>query len=199
MNFGSFDLRKLRQRDIALAMIVLSVVAAVLWWFFLYQPTQDRIAELQAEIARLDTTIADGERARANLPQLRQTVAELEADRAEFLRQLPLESEIGDFIEQIRVTASESDVEVLSFNQGNASENIQDVRPISFTVNNRGDFGATMGFLQQLETLQRFTKISQVGLSSSDAEDASPDDPLLNSNYTFTIYVYTGTDPGEQP
>ncbi len=195
----NFDIRRLKQRDIAIIMIVLSVAAGVLWWYFLYQPAQDRITALEDQIARLDRQIEDGERARANLPQLRQTVAELEADRREFLAQLPRESEIGDFIESIRVTAADSDVEVQSISQGNASENIQDVRPIGITINNRGDFLATMTFLQELETLQRFTKINQVGLNIGGGEGDDPDDPTLSSSYNFTIYVYTGDDPGERP
>lgn len=197
----NFDIRKLRQRDIAIIMIVLSVALAAAWWYFLYQPTQDRIASLEADITRLDAQIVAGERARANLPQLRQTVAELEADRREFLAQLPRESDIGPFIERIRLTASESDVEIQSVSQGNANEDVQDVRPIGFTVSSNGDFLSTMTFLQQLETLQRFTKINQVGLNSGGGGDGAPDpnDPTLNANYNFTIYVYTGTDPGEQP
>ena len=58
MNLGNFDLRNLRQRDIALIMIGLSVVVAALWWFFLYQPTQDRIAQLQE---RADAAVREKE------------------------------------------------------------------------------------------------------------------------------------------
>jgi len=84
-----FSLARLRQRDWAIIFIVLAVVGAGLWYWFMYRPTQDRIAELEAEIARLDTQIERGEAARRNLPALRLAVAELEQDRREFLTQLP--------------------------------------------------------------------------------------------------------------
>jgi hypothetical protein len=52
-----------------------------------------------------------------------------------------------------------------------------------------------MGFLGVLEGLQRYTKLNQVGLSVA-ADDT--DDPALSSNVGFTVYVFTGTDPGER-
>lgn len=196
MKLGRIDLRNLRQRDIAIVMLLLAIGGAALWFFYLYRPTQERITELEAEIARLDQQIQRGEDARRNLPDLKLAVAELEQDRREFLAELPRESEVGALIDQLRVSASDADVEVRSFSQGSASENLPDVRPIGFTLNTSGTFPKTMAFLATLEELQRFTKISQVGLSLAD-EDA--EDPELNANFGFTVYTFTGTDPGEQP
>ncbi len=195
MNFGSFNLRKLRQRDVAIIFIVVTVIAAVLWYFYMYRPTQDRIQTLESDIARLDTEIQRGEQARANLPDLRNAVAQLEQDRRDFLAQLPKESDISGLIDQLRASASESDITVNSFSQGNAQESIQDVRPIGFTVATQGTFTKTMDFLGKLEALQRFTKINQVGLNVQDNASSNPD---LGATFGFTVYVFTGQDPGEQ-
>jgi type IV pilus assembly protein PilO len=195
MNFGSFSLRKLRQRDVAIIFIVVTLIAAVLWYFYMYRPTQDRIQTLESDIARLDTEIQRGEQARANLPDLRNAVAQLEQDRLDFLAQLPKESDISGLIDQLRASASESDITVNSFSQGNAQESIQDVRPIGFTVATQGTFTKTMDFLGKLEALQRFTKINQVGLNVQDNASSNPD---LGATFGFTVYVFTGQDPGEQ-
>lgn len=196
MKLGRINLRNLRQRDIALVMLVLAIGGAALWFFYLYRPTQDRIAELEAEIARLDQQIQRGEDARRNLPDLRLAVAELEQDRREFLAALPRESEVGDLIDQLRVSAADASVAVESFSQGSANESLPDVRPIGFTLNTSGTFPQTMLFLATLEELQRFTKISSVGLSLA---GENTDDPELSANFGFTVYTFTGTDPGEQP
>jgi type IV pilus assembly protein PilO len=188
-----FSLSRLRQRDWAIIFIVLSVVGAGLWYWFMYRPTQDRIAELEAEITRLDTQIERGEAARRNLPALRLAVAELEQDRREFLSQLPNESEVADYIDTLRLSAAGADVIVNSLGQGGGGENIQDVRPIGFSLATSGTFAETMAFLGTLEELQRFTKINQVSLSVSEQID----DPALNANYGFTVYVFTGEDPGD--
>jgi Tfp pilus assembly protein PilO len=188
-----FSLSRLKQRDWAIIFIVLSVVGAGLWYWFMYRPTQDRIAELEAEISRLDTQIERGEAARRNLPALRLAVAELEQDRRDFLAQLPTESEIADYIDTLRVSAADSDVIVNSLGQAGGRDDIQDVRPIGFSLATSGPFAETMAFLGTLEELQRFTKIEQVSLSVSEEAD----DPTLNASFGFTVYVFTGEDPGD--
>jgi type IV pilus assembly protein PilO len=188
-----FSLSRLRQRDWAIIFIVLSVIGAGLWYWFMYRPTQENITALEDEIARLDTQIERGEAARRNLPALRLAVAELEQDRREFLAELPQESEVADLIDSLRISASEADVIVNSLGQGSAGEDIQDVRPIGFSLATTGSFSETMEFLGTLETLQRFTKINQVSLSVSEQIE----DPPLNANFGFTVYVFTGEDPGD--
>ena len=188
-----FSLANIKQRDWAIIFIVLSVIGAGLWYWFMYRPTQENIAALEDEIARLNTQVERGEAARDNLPTLRLAVAELEQDRREFLAQLPLESEVADLIESLRLSASEADVVIDSLGQGGGGEDIQDVRPIGFSLATTGSFAETMDFLSTLETMQRFTKINQVSLSASEAVD----DPSLSANYGFTVYVFTGEDPGD--
>jgi type IV pilus assembly protein PilO len=188
-----FRLSRLRQRDWAILFIVLSLVGAGLWSWFMYRPTQETIASLEDEISRLDTQIERGEAARRNLPALRLAVAELEQDRRDFLAELPAESEVADLIDALRVSASEADVVVDSLGQGTAGEDIQDVRPIGFSLATTGAYADTMTFLATLETLQRFTKIEQVSLTVVEPV-AEPD---LNADFGFTVYVFTGEDPGE--
>jgi Tfp pilus assembly protein PilO len=194
VRLGNFSFSKLRQRDIAIIAIVLSIAAGALWYFYMYRPTQDRITQLESDISLLDIEIRRGEDARRNLPDLRLAVAQLEEDRRVFLSELPRESDISGLIDQLRNSAAASDVLVQRLSQGSASEQIQDVRPIGFSVQTQGTYGDTMSFLGSLEGLQRFTKIGSVSLSLENNESA---DPALNASYDFTVYVYTGDDPGE--
>ena len=190
-----FSLRNLRQRDIAIILIVLTIVGGVLWYFYLYQPAQDRVAELESEIQRLDVEIRRGEDARRNLPELRLAVALLEEERRVFLSQLPTESQVANVIDDLRLSAEAAGVVVQSFGQRGASEAIANVRPIGFSVAASGTFSETMGFLGVLEGLQRYTKLEQVGLSVAADDTADPD---LTSDVGFTVYVFIGTDPGER-
>lgn len=190
-----FNLRNLKQRDIAIILMVLTVLAAVLWYFYMYRPAQDRIAELESDIQRLDVEIQRGEDARRNLPELRLAVALLEEERRVFLTQLPTESEVAALIDSLRFTATDSGLLLQSFSQGTATSGVQDVRAISFNVSGAGTFVESMGFLGILENLQRFTKINTVSLSTS-ADDTT--DPDLGLSLGFNIYVFTGSDPGER-
>lgn len=186
-------LGRLRQRDWALIFIVLSIVLAAAWYWFMYRPSQERITALEDEIARLDVQIERGEAARRNLPDLRLAVAELEQDRRAFLSELPTESDVADLIEELRGSAADAGVQVNQIGRGGGQGDIQDVRPIGFQIATVGTFGETMSFLGTLENLQRFTRISQVSLSTSELID----DPALNANFGFTVYVFTGDDPGD--
>ena len=191
----SFNLRNLRQRDIAIILLVLSVLAGVLWYFYMYQPSQERIADLEAEIQRLDVEIRRGEDARRNLPDLRLAVALLEEERRVFLSQLPTESQVAALIDSLRTSAEGAGITVQSFSQGTAQSGVDDVRAIGFNVSAGGTFVESMGFVDLLQNLQRFTKLNTVGLSVA-ADDT--EDPDLNTSVGFTIYVFTGTDPGER-
>jgi type IV pilus assembly protein PilO len=189
-----FNLRTLRQRDIAIIVLVLTVVAGVLWYFYMYQPAQDRITQLETDIQRLDVEIQRGESARQNLPDLRLAVALLEEERRVFLSQLPRESEVAALIDSLRLSGEAAGASVNAFSQGSAQSGVQNVRAITFSVSANGTFVQSMAFIDALENLQRFTKLNTVGLAVS--EQAV--DPTLTTSVAFTVYVFTGADPGER-
>ena len=192
----SFNLRNLRQRDVALILVVATLLAAALWYFYMFRPSSARITELETQIDQLNADIRTGEVARANIAQLEEQIARLELEKEAFLAELPLESEVSSLIDQLRLGATGAGVVFNSVSKsGGGNEQIQGVRPIGFTVATEGNYPATMTFLNILESLQRFTKIRQVGLSVG---EQGVNDPPLNATYDFTVYVYTGTDPGEQ-
>ena len=192
MNLKNFNLRKLRQRDIALAIIVLTVILGVLWYFYLYQPAQGRIAELNTQIEGLNADITTGEIARDNIQSLQDELARLALERQAFLEELPLESEVSALIDQLRVGAEAAGVDFNSVSQsGSGNEQIQDVRSLGFSVSTNGSYLTTMNFLDILESLRRFTKIRQVGLS---VQDDGVNDPSLNATYDFAVYIYAGPE-----
>ena len=187
-------LRNLRQRDVALIVLAATVLGAVLWFFYLYKPVGARIAALESEIAQIDLQIARGEAAQANLPILREAVEELKADGRAFLEQLPRENNIAALIDELKAGAENASVTLDAISRGSGGEEVQDVRPIGIDIATQGTYDQTMAFLETLETLRRFTKIGQVGFS---LQEEGIDDPTLSATYTFTVYVFTGEDPGE--
>ncbi|MEX2541314.1 MAG: type 4a pilus biogenesis protein PilO [Trueperaceae bacterium] len=197
MKLGNFDLRSLKQRDIALVCIALTVLAAVLWYFYMYRPTQERARVLETDITTLTAQVRRGEAAQQNLPALRNEVAQLEREREIFLSQLPRESEVAALLDELRVSATDAGVTIRSIGQSGSNETIQDVRPLGFNLATEGTYSETMSFLQALEDLQRFTKIRQVGLTVQDETGGA--DPDLGSTFGVTVYVFTGNDPGDQP
>jgi type IV pilus assembly protein PilO len=191
---GGFSFSKLRQRDIAIIVIIVTLLAGLAWYFYMYSPTLTNIAELESTRDRLQSDVRRGEAAQRNLPVLREEVAQQELERQAFLAQLPRESDVADLLEQVQDAAEVAGVILQRISQGSISESIADVRPLSFDLATTGDYAETMSFLMKLEELQRFTKIRQIGLSANQNE---LDDPPLDGSFALTVYVYTGADPGD--
>lgn len=192
LSLGNFSLKSIRQRDWTIIVIVLTVLGAVAWYYWMFTPTQDRIADLRLDIDQLEADIQVGKTARANLPQLEADIAQARADRDAFLVLLPRESEVSNLIETLRQTAVATGIDLDSIDQSGAQgQEIQDVRALGFSLATQGNFGETMSFTDSLENLDRFTRVSQVDLSITEDGIENPD---LNANYDFTVYVYTGTD-----
>ena len=195
LSLSNFNIKKLRQRDITIIIGVVTILLGVLWWFYMFQPGKVRITELETRITALNEEIDIGETAKRNLPQLEEQLAQAQADKAEFLRQLPRASEVSGLIDTLRQSAAKQGVTLTSLNQGSVTEGaIQDIRSIDFALVTEGSYLPTMAFLDTLEGLKRFTKVRQVGLSKA---DEGLDNPLLNANFDFSIYVYTGGETVE--
>lgn len=195
LSLSNLDFRKLKQRDITIIVLVVTVLLGMLWYFYMFRPTQDRIAQLGVDIQGLDGQIQIGEAAKANLPLLEEQLLQAQADKADFLATLPKESEVADLIMTMRTSASDSGVQLTNLAKGGAGdEAIQDIRSISFNLGTSGNFGNTMAFLDTLENLKRFTKVRQVGFS---LEGEGVNDPNLNTTYDFNVYVYTGSETAD--
>jgi len=186
---------RLKQRDLAIIIAVLCMVAVGAWWQFMRQPSQQRITTLKDDIVKVEKDIEVANRAKRELPNLREQIAGLEAERVAFLQELPTENEVAQLVSRLRIAAINSNV--LMTQVGSATSNntdgVQGVRPLPFSVSTSGNYPSTLTFLRQLESFQRFTKIRQVDFAVDDDGIA---DPKLNTNYDFVVYAFVGNDPG---
>ena len=185
---------KLSSRNLALLALVGALLAALLWYFYLYTPTQLRVAELTAQNQLLATDILRGRAARANLPELRAQVAELRAERDVFLSQLPEQNDVAELLDQLRSAARGAGTSLTGLqNAGTPSEVVPGVRLLNFSLATQGNYERTIAFLRALEALPRFARVQRVGLNATTGADAGAD-PSLDATYDFTVYVYTGVD-----
>lgn len=194
-------LKNLKQRDIAIAIIVLMVLVAVAWWFLFYQSTREEIAAVKEDIVSLDAQIEEGKRAKENLPLLKQEVQKLRDDKAVFLQELPRSNDVANLLIQLTDSATDAKVILQNIDSSGANgDDIQDVRQLDFSTGTTGVYEATLDFLRALESLSngRFTKINSVDFSVGDAEGedlpegAERRNPPLEATYDFSVFVYTG-------
>ncbi|WP_268065122.1 type 4a pilus biogenesis protein PilO, partial [Acinetobacter baumannii] len=119
------------------------------------------------------------------LPELRATIAELQAERQAFLRALPKEERLSQVLNEILTEALRSGVTVRSFTRSPTSAPVPEVRAVNLALSLEAPFPETYAYLQRLEGLSRFSSISGLNLSVQGQEV----NPSLNTSLTLTLYV----------
>ncbi|HGY08673.1 MAG TPA: competence protein [Oceanithermus profundus] len=185
-------LAKIGQREIAIIVIVLSLLAAGLWYFTWYQSAQTRITELSEEIDRLELQKQRGLAARKALPQLEATIRDYEAQIAEFLKALPPREEFASVLRSLSDRAKATGVTLRSISRSPGESPVEDVRAVNVTLSLESPFPELFVYLKRLENMRRFSTIDGLAMTLGDQQTSNP---VLNTNMTMTVYVYEGTPP----
>ncbi len=178
-------LARLGQREWALIAIALTLVVALLWYFLLIVPIRQETESVRQEINALIPERDKGRQAQRALPELRATIAELQAERQAFLRALPKEERLSQVLNEILTEALRSGVTVRSFTRSPTSAPVPEVRAVNLALSLDAPFPETYAYLQRLEGLSRFSSISGLNLSVQGQEV----NPSLNTSLTLTLYV----------
>ncbi len=187
---------RLTGQIIALIVIVLTILAAVLWYFNMYQVTLDEQAVLRTEIADLDQKIIVGNRAKANVPQLCTVVADLQVQRREFLNALPSKEQYADLMRtfKLQIGNNKGQINTLARSAGATSGTLPaGVRAVSTALNVTGSFTSMIGILQSLESQQRFLRMDSINLNVGGGNNATTEstaDPKLTAAVSVIAYVY---------
>ena len=184
----------LGQRNIALIVMFLVIIGALVWYYLALQPMQERIKELQEDIVGLEGEIREVERARDEIQGIEESLAKEQEKWKAFLEELPQQHEIAQLIEDLRLFAVNNDLRLLDINATNSSgnSNIPNVAALAFSATTEGAYDPTMRFLQELEDLQRFTKIGRIDFS---IDGATVVEPNLQTDFEFTVFTFTGVPP----
>ena len=178
-------LARLGQREWALITIVLTLVVALLWYFLLIAPLRQETETLRQEIERLIPERDRGRQAQQALPELRATIAQLQAERQAFLRALPKEEQLAQVLNELLTEALRSGVAVRSFTRSPISAPVPEVRAVNLALSLEAPFSETYAYLRRLEGLSRFSSLSGLNLSSGSQEA----NPRLNTSLTLTLYM----------
>lgn len=190
-------LARMGQREWAIVAIVAAVLLGLMWYFLVTQPLQGRIPEIQAEVDRLTTERDRGRAAQRALPQLRETIARLDAERQQFLRELPPTEQLGRVLSALAQTARESGVVLRTLSRGAGdNQGVANVRATNLAMQVESPFPELYVFLRNLEGFQRFATVSGLNLTLGGggpaATVAQATNPTINTSLTMTVYTYTG-------
>ena len=185
-------LAKLGQREIAIIVIILTLIAGATWYFTWYSNAQHKIEQLQSDIDRLEIERDRGLAAKRALPQLEATIADYEAQIAEFLKELPPREKFASVLQSLADRASAAGVTMRSISRSPGESEVQDVRTVNVTLALESPFPELFVYLKKLESMKRFSTIDGLTMSISQANSMNP---LLSTNMTMTFYVYEGKPP----
>lgn len=152
-----------RQRLLLLGGTVAILVA--LFLFFFYLPRRDRIAELTEERARIQQDRDRKAAMLANLDEVRQEVAALDAELRQAVAQLPDTKEIPDLLSTISSLGREAGLEVTLFRQRPEQyEEFYASVPVDLVV--RGTFHQLLAFLDSVGRMARIVNVGEVHMKA---------------------------------
>jgi len=208
---------KLGQREIAFIVIGVTVLAAVGWYFLVYQPGQEQLRRLESNIQELETQRQRGIQARNNIAALERAVEELQAQRDRFFEALPTTEQMSAVIDTLQANAARTRVTLanLARTPGSASDlqppaqtgttaaraatpqvNLADVvQPFNVNIAVSGNFAAIFNYLLTIEEMTRFTKVRNLAITGGTGI-GEVSDPELTSNFQLQVYTYTGRQTG---
>ena len=159
-----------RIMDMPVRQRVLLLVGSVFLLFFLYGyllylPRNAEIEEKDENLVALEKDRDRKAALVANLPQLRQEVADLNAALKKAVAQLPDTKEIPDLLSGISAVARESGLEIQQFRQ--KSENYQDFYaevPVEILV--KGTYWQVEQFFKKVADLTRIVNVGDIGIKA---------------------------------
>lgn len=159
-----------RVMDMPVRQRVLLLVGSVFLLFFLYGyllylPRNAEIDEKQENVSALEQDRDRKQALVANLPQLRQEVADLNAALKQAVAQLPDTKEIPDLLSGISAVARESGLEIQQFRQ--KAENYQDFYaevPVEILV--KGTYWQVEQFFKKVADLTRIVNVGNIGIKA---------------------------------
>lgn len=180
---------KLDARSIFLIALVSCMALIAAWYYLRFQPRQAQIAQLQSEVESNQMQADLYRTASRQLPALRTRVAALQIEQSQFLRALPDAAQFGTVLDEVRrnVTAAGGQLNSFNVQPGAGADLPSGVRPIALTVGVSGQFTQVFQALRSIETMNRFTNITAVGIQ---VPEASSFNPRLESTVGLTVYTF---------
>ena len=148
----------------------LIVAILLLDYFLFYSPRSDEISKLTQEVENQRNERDKKKKEAANIPKLKEQMAQLDGRLKEAVAQLPDRKEIPDLLSSISNKVKESGLDILIFRP--RAENIQEFYaeiPVDIVV--RGGFHNVATFFDEVGRLNRLVNIANIELRNPRANE----------------------------
>jgi len=148
----------------------LIVAILLLDYFLFYSPRSDEISKLTQEVENQRNERDKKKKEAANIPKLKEQMAQLDGMLKEAVAQLPDRKELPDLLSSISNKVKESGLDILIFRP--RAENIQEFYaeiPVDIVV--RGGFHNVATFFDEVGRLNRLVNIANIELRNPKANE----------------------------
>lgn len=182
-------LTKLSPRNAFFVFLALAVLLIGLWYMLFFQPRQQQITDLRGQLDTLNTRVTSLRQAARDLPALKEELVGLRVEREKFLAALPSAANFNRVLDELRLTTAATGAQLtnVAVQTGAAPGLPAGVRPLNLTVGVSGKYGSLFQTLRSVETMSRFTTVSNVSLQLPTATSFDPD---LEGSLGMTVYTY---------
>lgn len=173
-----------QQKLAALGGLILLILG--LDYFFVYSPQADQISWLTQEIENSRNERDKKKKEVANIPKLKQQMAELDGRLKEAVAQLPDRKEIPDLLSTISSKVKEAGLDILVFRP--RAENLQEFYaeiPVDIVV--RGGFHNVVTFFDEVGRMSRLVNISNIEFRTP---KESGDQMIMESSSLATTFRF---------
>lgn len=156
------------------------------YWYFLYQPTGDKIARVERQMAGKRKTLNKHRKIAAQYDEFKAKVAELQEQLRIALIQLPNQREIPDLIRQISDLGVRTGLQI-DLLRPQPEQPKEFYAEVPITVKVAGDYHSVGQFFDALGRLPRIVSVSNVQMSMKKKakEDASLETQCLATTFRF--------------
>lgn len=173
-----------QQKLAALGGLILLILG--LDYFFVYSPQADQISRLTQEIENSRNERDKKKKEVANIPKLKQQMAELDGRLKEAVAQLPDRKEIPDLLSTISSKVKEAGLDILVFRP--RAESLQEFYaeiPVDIVV--RGGFHSVVTFFDEVGRMSRLVNISNIEFRTP---KESGDQMIMESSSLATTFRF---------
>jgi len=162
-------------------------------YFFLVQPEEDRIAQLEQTKAQLEVQLAEKKEIAQNLTERRKELDSLDQQLQEALTELPERKDIDELLAQLNDVGKKSGLEIAQVAPGAESNaNFYAQIPIKMTVS--GNYHEIALFMQEIANMRRIVNVNNIKLGNATMKGEKV---VLTSDFLATTFRFV--DQGQKP
>ncbi|MDD5174227.1 MAG: type 4a pilus biogenesis protein PilO [Candidatus Omnitrophica bacterium] len=190
-DFKSIDLKDPHTQTLLLTVLV-SLIAAALYLYFVFVPQVIRVFKLTADAGRMNSELKSARVLIKDFESLSRSLKEQSRKVESYEKKLPAEQEIPALLENLSNMAKNSNIKIVGivpamsyFKDEKPVKQSQIYREIPILITAKSGYHELGRFLSNLENADRFMKVADIDIKANKANPKKHDVELMVCTYTL--------------